>query len=201
MRCITTILFLTLLLTTAATAQRAGQPRHPDDPNATFVGSFKVSVSTPSSGTKALSPLSDGVGSISGVIITIFNIGGRTDYFLDPDSLTFTGDGAWVDDHSTPQLFELMSKLALSQGLELGYSTCEANCGSATPTTRVYAPSCVKRSGQGVDTRFEACELGLYSYREYTVCCPNGIEAPLTELIFKLPGDPCLGENCDATCQ
>jgi len=131
--------------------------------------------------------------------IAIWRTGGKTDYFIDPDSITFTGNGGWVDDQSTAQLFELMSQMAISQGLALGYATCSPDCGSNL-TTRVYAPACVKRTGQGLDTRFSSCELDAFSMREYLVCCPNGIEAPVTQLVFKLNGGLCPGDGCSATC-
>jgi hypothetical protein len=181
-------------------AQSAGHPKHPNDPNAVPVGTFGLTVNTSEApNSKAPSPFSDAVGSIS-VIITVFNIGGHTDYYIDPNAVTFTGDGAWVDSRSTGQIFDLISQTALSQGLALGYATCESNCGLVNLTTRVYAPACVKRSGQGLDTHFDPCSLSAFSLREYVVCCPNGIEAPVTDLVFKLNGGLCFGENCHATC-
>jgi hypothetical protein len=143
--------------------------------------------------------LSDASGAIV-VIVTVFNIGDRTDYYIDPESATFTGDGDWVDAQSTPQLFELMARTAISEGLELGYSTCNSDCGLLNPTTRVYAPACVKRTGTGLETKFSSCTLNLFSMREYTVCCPSGIEAPVTDLVFKTVGGLCVGESCESTC-
>ena len=199
MRCLATILLLALIVTATSWAQSTNTPRHPDNPNAEFVGQFTVDISTVPSSRGSLSIFADGTWITMTVVV--FNIGGRTDYYLDPSGMTFNGNCDWVNGKSTGEIFELASKMAISQGLELGYATCQSECGLVNNTTRVYAPACVKRTGEGSATHFEACSLSAYSMREYVVCCPNGIEAPLTDLIFKLNGGLCLLENgCEATC-
>jgi len=200
MRCFASTILLALLLTTIGRAQGAGQPRHPDDPSATFVGSFRVAITNSPSDQKGLSPFSNEATGVS-LGISIWRVSGRTDYYIDPDSITFNGDDAWVDAQSTGQLFDLMAHTAISQGLAQGFATCSSECGLVNLTTRVYAPACVRREGHGSATTFKSCGLSAFSMREYLVCCPNGIEAPLADLVFKINGGLCLDDNyCEATC-
>lgn len=201
MRTIASTFLLAFLVTTAAWAQNKGQTRHPLDPNATLVGQFDVKVSTSTHGAKSLSTLGDG--SAYTIIVSIFRSEGRIDYVPNIESLVFTGEDAWVDSKTTPMLFEMISKTAISQGLELGYTGCPASCSDVTMITRVIHPSCVKRLGLGIATTFVNCLPGSVAIREYLVCCPNGIEAPVVQQVFVdcgscIPGED--GELCQRTC-
>jgi len=199
MRTIASIFLLVLLVTTAAGAQSGGQPRHPLDPNATLVGQFDVRLSASTRGTKSLSTLGD-VATYS-FTVTIFRSENRIDYVPNIESIAFTSDDAWVDSKTTPQLFEMISKSALSQGLELGYAPCPASCSDLTMISRVIHPSCVKRLGHGIETSFVNCLPGSVAIREYLVCCPNGIEAPVMQQVYVESGS-CVVEDelCERTC-
>lgn len=195
---LTTFLFAILL---AATAWSQSTQRHPADPNAEVIGSMTIDLSRQSAVQRNKSLLGNEGGLAT--TITVFRSGDRIDYIVHMDSIKFVGDCPWVDEMNTPTFFNLVGRMAVTQGISMGYTVCPSSCGGGTPTTRVYVASCVQRFGYGSATRFVACSPLNYCMREYTVCCPNGPETPQIEMI-RYEGGPCtqvgITPACESTC-
>ncbi|MEO6046698.1 MAG: hypothetical protein ABIQ57_04420 [Candidatus Kapaibacterium sp.] len=117
------------------------------------------------------------------------------------DSIYFTGDGGGIDNTTTIAFFDMLAQVVVSQGIAQGYTPCPASC-STPKIARVYLASCVKRTGQTATTHFSACVPEAFCYREYSICCPNGIATPvLTKIIHEgtsCSGSP--GSQCEPTC-
>ncbi|MDB5035932.1 MAG: hypothetical protein JWQ98_3173 [Chlorobi bacterium] len=193
---------IALLFITSAWAQGAGDaPRHPEEPDAVSAGTFSISLGTviPDLSSSPSISTDENKNRVSGYI-TVFNVSsGGTDYLVPVDSLHFIGDGGDIDNISTIEFFDEFAQAVVSQGVAQGYMACPASC-SVPKTSRVYLASCVQRTGQGGTTHFAPCDATVFCYREYSVCCPNGVATPtLTKIIHE--GTSCSpGSQCEPTC-
>jgi hypothetical protein len=137
-----------------------------------------LSIALPS----AMAPASEKMVSLEGDIIAItiivFVNDNRTDLAVNLESITFNTTDEWVNQTSTQTIFSMIADAALTKALADGHIICPANCSQVSQMTRVIFPSCVQRTGSGVDTRFSSCIPNAITYRDYTVCCPNGIGTP-----------------------
>lgn len=124
-------------------------------------------------------------------------------YSIDPNSITFSGDGSVIDSMSTQMIFDLLVQAAIGQGLNAGYSSC-SNGSCENNLVRISLPSCVKRTGRGVDTRFVSCEPESCCLRTYALCCPLGSTAPVLHLVG-MQGNGCsgasIGSGCESLCE
>lgn len=196
-----------LVLTLGSTLQGMAQqyPPHPNDPTATVVGSFWVTL-TLSSENKGTDLLADGSKCQTELEFIVYRTStGRIDYVLNPNSIRCTGNCVGVIDNiPTGQLFGMLSQLAVAQGISNGYTACGPNC--STPTiTKVYQSLCVSRTGTGGGTRFQSCDVTATCEKEYAVCCPPGASGPSITLIgTTVVGNCGAGPNgiqCETTCQ
>lgn len=127
---------------------------------------------------------------------------GQTNYYINPSSIRFTGDGAIIDALTTLQVFDLIATATVSQGISLGATPCPSSCGTPSYAT-VVQPSCVNRTGTGTSTSFGSCPSPGCCIRTYSVCCPNGQGSPVVTLISS-QSSGCsgmgAGGNCSSTC-
>lgn len=128
--------------------------------------------------------------------------GGQTNYYINPASISFSGDGTAVDAMTTLQVFDLIATATVSQGISLGATPCPSSCGTPSYAT-VVQPSCVNRTGSGTSTSFGSCPSPGCCIRTYSVCCPNGQGSPVVTLISsQSSGCSAMGAggNCSSTC-
>jgi hypothetical protein len=138
-------------------------PTHPDDPNATYLGTFTVNVQITAAAKTA---------TVTNDIIVMETSGGRVDYILSAAGVTFTGDPEPIDGSTTVEIFDALSLEAMNQGISQSYSSCPGSC--VTPgRSRVYVEACVTRGGSGTSTQFTLCSSTPFGYREYNYCCPS----------------------------
>jgi hypothetical protein len=204
--------------------------QHPD-PTAAPAGSFNVTMSmatgtsTSSGGTQVSQPVlgasinsaSRGrkqVGTAAAAsdqstvevqihIISYKTESGEIDYVFDPSTITFSGtDCSQIDKISTIDMFDMISRAIVQQGVQMGMTPCSADCSSPDIVTRVYSSSCVKRSGTGCGTKFTCCSSKTYCERAFAVCCPNGIGNPTISMVsVESTGcDPTAGPHCEPLC-
>lgn len=197
MKAYTNALFLTavLLLIAACTAMAQTPPTHPD-PTAVYLGSFTVTV-TISAGTLQSRSSGAGLNSASAAEgecqikagVSVWRLAnGQIDYILDASSVQFVGDCGAID-LSPSDVFALLAKEALVQGIAMNYSPCTPNCDDQQ-TSRAYSALCVR--SVGTDHPYIPCDMTSLCYREFTYCCPNGTSSPtVTEV-------PRQGEGCGA---
>ncbi len=144
-----------------------------------FLGRFEVKITTgvvnnKSIGTLASAPQVE-------TVIQVYRVGLRTDIYPEIGSITFSGDDAWIDNMSTIQLFDLIAHAAMSQAMALGKLECLPVCDPIFGTVRVIFPACVKRTGQGTDTKFGVCGPSNLCIREFVACCGSGSATPIFE--------------------
>jgi hypothetical protein len=211
MRTLISTFLCLLFVSTLSRSQGAGRVQHPS-PNATPIGSFRctVTIGGDLGGTRTgdgRGILTEGEGEKKGLtasqIITLWSVSGGTDYTLDPDSLTFSGDGGWLEQNSAATLFDLLAKAAVAQSVALGYTPCTLSCTPGGTNVHAYTPSCVVRVGSSIDTRFVAQSPSVLCMREYMVCCPSGVTTPqVTPVLHE--GTVCSGaangSNYEPTC-
>lgn len=141
-------------------------------------------------------------GAIIWELIATRTSGGHTNYYINPATITFNGDGALVDALTTVQVFDLIATATVSQGIALGATPCPSSCGTPSYAT-VVQPSCVNRTGSGTSTSFGSCPSPGCCIRTYSVCCPNGQGSPVVTLISsQSSGCSAMGAggNCSSTC-
>lgn len=124
-------------------------------------------------------------------------------YSIPLNSIRFSGEGSAIDSMPTATLFDLLAQAAIGQGLAAGYSTCPRVCG--TGFVHVVLPACVRRSGKGLDTKFESCVPDACCDRTYSICCPDGGTTPYIELVGAAgadcpAGDAANGGTCESLC-
>lgn len=128
------------------------------------------------------------------------NSSGQISYVIDATSIYFTGDGSVVDGMSTIQVFDMIAKATVGQGIALGYTACPTSCNSPVYVT-VRQPACVTRTGSGLSTHFAQCQLTGCCVRQYSVCCPNGQSTPVITLVSSTsPNCQGGGPYCETTC-
>ncbi len=128
--------------------------------------------------------------------------GGQVNYYINPSSIVFSGDGSVVNAMTTVQVFDLIATATVSQGISLGATPCPSSCGTPSYAT-VVQPSCVNRTGSGTSTSFGSCPSPGCCIRTYSVCCPNGQGSPVVTLISsQSSGCSAMGAggNCSSTC-
>jgi hypothetical protein len=199
---------LLLLLTICTVGRAQGDPEHPFDPDAEFLGSFTV--------TTPLHPLAapdraglqapeeesstsydyaaqsaSGDCQVAGTVIVWRTGKGEIDLILDPSSIQFSGPCCEVDLMSTSEIFALVSRQGLAQGILQGTVPCPASC-SVPTLARIYTAACVQRTGNCQTTAFASCGEEL-AWREYSYCCNDGLPL-ITEL-------GSFGGACAAPCE
>jgi|GEM_PF-2847135 len=207
MRTILTTLFCLLFISVLARSQYAGRVQHPLVPSARLAGTFRVTIYVENSSQSRNSDEDRGVlsddkkGWRLSQMICVWSVSGNNEYTLDPDSLSFTGEGPWDTENSIVELYDLLAKAAVAEGIALGYTPCSSNCiGTGVPIVRVYQPSCVQRTGTGSATRLIPQDPAVLCNREYVVCCPNGIATPtITPILHE--GVGCSGAGYEPTCR
>jgi hypothetical protein len=121
---------------------------------------------------------------------------GHVDIAVDAGSIHFTGDGWKVDAMSTLQIFDMIGEASIRAGITAGHIQCSDSC----TILHVLLPACVERLGSGLATHFASCGPEC-CIREYSVCCPPGIEPVITLLSAISPGcPPASSEECEPTC-
>jgi len=198
MRTLVSTLLCLLFAATLSWSQGFGRVQHPS-PTATYIGSFRCIVNldadfmgTRTSDGRGILTEEEKKGLTASQIITLWSVGGGTDYVLDPDSLTFSGDGTWLNQNSAVTLFDLLAKAAVAQGVVLGYTPCAVSCNPGSVTVHAYTPSCVRRVGTGISTLIVAQDPSVLCMREFMVCCPTGVTAPqVTPMLHE--GTTCSG--------
>lgn len=194
-----------LALVVASTAVAQGTPVHPTDPNAVFLGSFYATISvnggTSNSNSGNTMTMTASEECELKVLVNVWRTStGQIDYVLDASSVQYVGNCDGVN-LSVSDVFSRLSREALRMGIQNGYSPCNTNCDSVT-YSRAYAALCVRRTGQGEQTKYEPCDMTSYCYREYSYCCPNGSSQPqITEVPRN--GDECsagMPGSCQTTC-
>ncbi len=193
-----TILFCAIMLCTTAWSQPT-DVRHPENPDAEMIGTMRLNVTPRSEVQRGRSVLE-----VEGTIwntVAIFRSEGRIDYYVNVDSIAFTGDCAWLDGTGTVLLFDLLCRTVILQGMAEGHTPCPHNCNDAySSLSRVYVAACVQREGTGAGTKFSRCTANDYSMREYLTCCPVGIEVPQVQVI-RSTGGGCSSGSLPPLCE
>jgi hypothetical protein len=134
--------------------------------------------------------------------ITVWTINNRTVYVPNLTGATFTGSDAAIDNMSTMDLLNLIAQVGIGQGFSEGYSTCPATC--CGNVVKVAYPACISRVGRGLNTRFESCGGDGCCIRSYSLCCPDGGNAPYVRLMGSsggtCSGTGASGSACESTC-
>jgi hypothetical protein len=158
MKLLTASFFAILALSSAALAQSA--------PNGTPIG--KMTVSTDilyQGGTGTLNQTSRPRRVISEIIVFVTS-GGGIDYSINSSTIRFDGDGY---DPSTLDVYNDLAKATVMQGVQMGYTPCSSSC-TGDIVARVWAESCIVRTGTGTDTRFTPLNSTSYSTRFMSAC-------------------------------
>jgi hypothetical protein len=122
--------------------------------------------------------------------------GGHIDIAVDASSIHFSGDGWKVDAMSTLQIFDMIGEASIRAGITAGHIQCSDSC----TITHILLPACVARLGTGLETHFAPCGPQC-CIREYSVCCPPGIDPVITLLSASSPGcSPASSGECEPTC-
>ena len=121
-------------------------------------------------------------------------------YTIDASSIYFTGDGTSINGMSTLQIFDILARATVAQGIAQGYTTCPTTCNPPAYVT-VRQPACVTRTGSALTTHFTPCVNPGCCIRDYSVCCPSGQSMPVVTLVSSTSPD-CQsgGPNCETTC-
>jgi len=209
------ILTLALLALTQSAARAQSNPVHPADPTAVYIGKFTVTLTMTCPGaaktgagtqTNNNNNNTTGVSQGSAEILVFLLSSGQKDYVVDENTIHFTGDCDGFAAMPTGQLFGMFSQAAVAKAVSLGYEQCTANCNAPSPRAiRVYQALCVERLGAGLGTIFASCDRTAYCQKEYTVCCPDGPNAPVITQIGSTYSGVCglsgSGSQCESTCQ
>jgi len=135
---------------------------------------------------------------VAWLVTTDRSASGRINYSISAPSITFSGDCSIVDGMSTVQIFDMLAKATVSQGLATGDLSCPAAC-TAPLITKVMTVGCVARTGSDSTTHFVPCVPGGCCVRTYSICCPNGNGSPVITLTGS-QSSGCTGSNCMSTC-
>lgn len=131
-------------------------------------------------------------------LINYRTVGGESGYVVDVRTVSFSGDGGVIDGMQTAQIFDGIALESVRRGIAMEYPACPTSCVSPVIVT-VWVQSCVRRYDTGTATWFDDCGGGCCK-RTYSVCCPNGIAAPVITLVrVESPG--CVNVMCQGTCQ
>lgn len=122
-------------------------------------------------------------------------LNGEIIHKINVETIMFSGNATLVNETSTVALLDALSASTVRQAAEMGYPSCPLSC-TAPAMVRVEMPACVSRNGTGLTTRFMSCGVQECSWRQYTLCCPNGAGQPSVGLLAKSRGT-----QCDATCE
>lgn len=209
------ILALALLALTQSVVQAQSNPVHPTDPTAVYIGKFTVTLSMTCPGSAKMGAGTQtgnnnnnttGVSQGSAEILVYLLSSGQKDYVIDENTIRFSGDCDGLVTMPTSQLFGMFSQAAVAKAVSLGYEQCNSNCNPPTPQAiRVYQALCVERLGVGLGTIFSSCDHTAYCQKEYTICCPDGPNAPVITQIGSTYSGICglsgSGAQCQSTCQ
>jgi len=113
------------------------------------------------------------------------------------DSIRMEGTDADIDHISTAELYDALSFAAVQRGIELGYTTPSM---PLPYSVKVYAESCVTRTGYGTATRFTPCDRTMFTAREFSIAFPTATGA--TPILGEMlgTGTYCtLGYPCEPT--
>jgi hypothetical protein len=205
------LLLVTVLFLIGVTRVRSQQcSSHPDDSTAQFLETFACTVNLSQvfgGGSGSDLYLSSSSGACSGHFeVCVWRTSSQSiDYVIRPSTIAFGGDcDSLVDATSTVQLFDAFATAAAVQGTALGYGPCNSNCSSADQC-RVYAASCVLRSGSGTSTSFVACDTNAYCHRVFALCCPTMRSHPTVTQVTPLTTTTCSStgqylSGCQVTC-
>ncbi len=187
-------LFFVLLLCGTASAQTFSIP---PSPGAVLVGTFPIGVERGTDGKLALKAVIGSVGGTETIIGAFRSQAGRTEYMIATDSIRVGGTDAEIDQISTSQIYDALSFAAVQRGIELGYTTPAM---PAPYSVKVYAESCVTRTGYGTATRFTPCDRTMFTAREFSIAFPTIAGAPaLVGEILGIGTYCTLGYPCEPT--
>jgi len=115
--------------------------------------------------------------------IFIFRSGnGQVEYGLNVTSIKLDDPDHLADGISTPDLFNILGREAVRQGVARGYTPISNTC-SGTVQGTVSAEYYVTRVGSGSDTRFTPYNTQTKAYRGYSVCMESGSVSPTVSLV------------------
>jgi len=186
------------------------------DPSAVLIGTMTTSITfqssspadttvdssqTPNAGRDFYGTKPKNTGDVI-IDVYVWSIGGKTVYNPNLGGMRFSGSDEAVDGMSTMDLLNLIAQVTVGQGLAENYSVCGATCGSVV---KVAYPSCISRTGSGLNTRFESCGGDGCCIRTYSLSCPDGSGAPYIKLLGSSSSATCTGSGpsggaCVSTC-
>lgn len=182
MKKVQVVFALLLLAAISAVAQTPCAP-HPSDTKAVLIGSYTVTVEIAQSASVNGKSGKKGTKCTAEQLICVWRTAtGSVDLIGDPATVKLSG--TCLTELPSADLFALLGQAAVVKAVQSGYVQCSPNCDSKT-AARYLTVTCVKRAGSGTSTTFGPCTT-VQCVRAYTVCCPNGPNAPT---INRAPAD------------